>query len=105
MPNNRSISAPPIRSKSSGTMICPAMNPSRRTRPASGASSGTTLTIGLLALGRYGGTNGNFVLVGRRGCETDGAYEAVERGAEALIEAIEEGKLLARQGGVAGDGV
>ena len=52
-------------------------------------------------LGRYGGTNGNFVLVGRGGCETDGPYEAVERGAEALIEVIEARKLLARQGGVA----
>jgi hypothetical protein len=50
----------------------------------------------MIELGRYGGTDGNFVLVDRRGCETDGPYEAVERGAEAVIEAIEEGKLLAR---------
>src|SRR6516225_8854367 len=56
-------------------------------------------------LGRYGGTNGNFVLVDRRSCEADGPYEAVERGADGLIEAIEEGKPLARQGGVAGDRV
>src|SRR6266851_7156845 len=46
-PKSSSISGLPIRSKSSGTAISPAINPSRRTSPASGVSSGTTFTIGL----------------------------------------------------------
>ncbi len=49
-PNSRSISASPIRSKSSGTAICPAMKPNRRRCPASGALNAMTLTSGLPAL-------------------------------------------------------
>src|SRR4051812_28903488 len=49
VPNRRPISFSPIRSKSSGTFSRPAMKPSRRTWPAEGASSATTLTNGLPA--------------------------------------------------------
>ena len=47
--SNVSISSAPIRSKSGGTEILPARNPIRHTAPGSGASTATTLTIGLPA--------------------------------------------------------
>jgi len=46
------------------------------------------------ALGGYGGTNGNFVLVARRRCKADCACQPVEGSGESLIEAIEPRALL-----------
>jgi hypothetical protein len=55
-----------------------------------------------IALGRYRGFNGNFVLVARRRCKADRACQPVEGGGESLIEAIEQRALLSRNGGIAG---
>jgi hypothetical protein len=51
-----SISAQPIRSKSSGTAICPTMNPSRRTCLAVDVFSAVTFTSGLPALAMTNGS-------------------------------------------------
>src|SRR5579863_8924286 len=54
--NMCSISASPIRSKSSGTEICPAMNPSRLSSFPTGTSTAVTFTMGLPA---FAITNGS----------------------------------------------
>src|SRR5215472_5863079 len=55
-PNSRSISLLPMRSKSSGTAICPAMKPRRLALPAVGTSRAVTLTSGLPAFAMMNGS-------------------------------------------------
>src|SRR5215469_2704851 len=63
----------------------------------------TTLPILIQTLRPLWGTNGNFVLVGRRRCQADGGCELVEDGGETLVEAVEQRTLLSRKGGVTGN--
>src|SRR5262245_18737907 len=59
-----------------------------------------------LFLGRYGGLNGNVVLVdGRREDEAESAEQAVEAVGDPLIEPVEAGALWRPVGGVTGHGV
>ena len=57
-------------------------------------------------LGRYGGNNEDFVLVGdRRRGKSDGVQEPIEGGVEAAVEAVKQGVFVWRKACVARNGV
>ena len=68
----------------------------RRAPEATAASATLISAIGHLAelprkhLGGYGGSNGNFALVGRGRCKPEGGCELVEGDGETLVEAVEQ---------------
>src|SRR6516164_6580614 len=72
---------------------------------ALGTEVGFCLVRKARELARYGGTNGNSVVVVWRRCKADQADEPVECSAQSLVEAVEPGAFLSGKGGIAGNGI
>src|SRR5260370_27240202 len=75
--------------------------------PASNCPAGATFSQPGLrkSVGRYGGLNGDFVLVEGQGeVEADGVDELVEVGGDSLIEAVEMRSFSGRGGRLGLDG-